>query len=80
MQVTSDFAPGSSQAIQFEDNLDNLLNQGTIANMGITSHTLSTNGGSNNNGGDDDSGLSTRDIIILAVCIPVGVIRTSFFI
>lgn len=73
MQVTSLNPAGSAAAVASQNNLNNLLTSGNIAGMTVSSFTLSTNGGTN--GGDDDgSGLSTTTIIILAVCIPGGVL------
>jgi hypothetical protein len=78
MAVTSPNPPGSQGAINAQNNLNNLIQSGSTASgMPITSSTLTTEGGSNDNGG---SGLSTTDIILMAVLIPVGVLRTFIFI
>jgi hypothetical protein len=63
----------SNSASNQGSNLGNTLhNGGTIAGMTIQSVQIVTNG-ANNNG---NSGLSQQTIIILAVVIPVGVVRT----
>jgi hypothetical protein len=72
MSVTSFASPGSSDAINNQNNMNNLLNSGNINNMQVSTTSLSTVGGSNT----VDSGLSQTTIIILAVVIPVGVLRT----
>jgi len=73
MQITSFSPAGSSAATTNQNNLNNLLASGNIGNMPVSSFTLTTNGGTNSN---TDSGLSTTTIIILAVCIPGGILRT----
>ena len=73
MAISSPNAPGSQGAIDAQNNLNNLIQGGqTVAGMPIPSSTLTAVGGSNANNG----GLSTEDIIIMAVLIPVGVLRT----
>lgn len=77
MLVNSNSAPGSSGATDSLNNLNNLLKNGSsIANMGITSTTITTNGDTSDNSG----GLSTTTIIILATVIPIGVLCTYQFI
>lgn len=74
MQVNSPSSSGSNAATTAQNNLNNLLVQGAnVANMGITSSSVTTDDSSPS---DDDGGLSTRTIIILAVVIPVGILRT----
>lgn len=78
MAVSSPSAAGSQNAIDAQNNLNNLIQNGqTIDNMPITASTITPQGGSNDNG---DNGLSTTDIILMAVLIPVGVIRKYLFI
>jgi len=73
MQVSSDAVAGSNSAITSQNNLNTILTSGTtIANMGITSSSITTNGGTNDNGSSGSSGLSTTTIIILATVIPIG--------
>lgn len=72
MLVNSDSAPGSVGATNSLNNLNNLLKSGgSIANMGVTSSTVSTNGDTSDN---SSGGLSTTTIIILATVIPIGVL------
>lgn len=75
--ITSFNAPGSTQAVADQNNLNNLINSGTVNNMPVSSAALTTAGGSNDN---SSSGLSTTTIILLAVLIPVGVLCTFLFI
>ena len=79
MQITSFSAPGSATAIANQNNLNNLLASGNIAGMPVSSFTLTTNGGTNTPTDTGSSGLSTTTIIILAVCIPGGVLCTLLF-
>jgi len=79
MAITSPNPPGSQGAINAQNNLNNLIQQGsTVNNMLITSSSVTPQGGSNNP--DNSGGLSTTDIILMAVLIPVGVLRTYKFI
>jgi hypothetical protein len=75
LQITSFSPAGSAAATANQNSLNNLLTSGNIAGMPVTSFTLSTNGGTNTPD-SGSSGLSTTTIIILAVCIPGGVLRT----
>lgn len=75
MLVNSDSAPGSVGATNALNNLNSVLKAGgSIANMGVASSTITTNGDNSDNSG---GGLSTTTIIILAVVIPVGVLCNS---
>ncbi len=59
MQISSNSAAGSSAAISAEDNLKNLLAQGnTVANMQISSSSITTNGGSNHDKNNSRSEIS----------------------
>ena len=78
MAITSNDAAGSNGAVTAQNNIENLVNSGSISGMSVTSRTLTTDGGSNDV--DDSSGLSKTTIILLAVLIPVGVLRTNFVI
>ena len=79
MQVNAPGGQNSNAATTAQNNLNSLLSQGnTIANMGVTASSITTAGGSSSD--DDNSGLSTQTIIILAVVIPVGTLRTYLFI
>lgn len=79
LQASTTDAPGSQGAIDQENNLNTLLSSSNgVGGMSVSSSSVTTNGGSNNNGGD--SGLSRTTIIILAVCIPCGVLCTYFMI
>jgi hypothetical protein len=80
LQVSSFTAPGSTQSVQAQNNLNQLLNNGSIAGMLVTSFSLATVGGSNSNGSSSGPGLPQTTIIILAVVIPLGVVRTHSFI
>lgn len=56
MAVSSPAAAGSQAAVNAQNNLNGLIQNGqTVANMPITSSTLTTQGGSNNNN-DSNSG------------------------
>ena len=70
MQVASLVAPGSVGAVNAQNSLTSLLSSSTLGGMSVTSATVTTDGGSN----DQDGGLSQTTIIILAVCIPVGIL------
>ena len=74
LQVSSFSTPGSTPAIQEQNDLNTLINSGSIANMPLSSSALSTEGGSNDIPTEDDDGLSTTTVIILATVIPLGAI------
>ena len=77
MAISSPNAPGSQAAITAQNNIQNLIQNGTtIDNMPITSSSLTTQGGSNDNNNGGGGGLSTTAIILMAVLIPLGVIST----
>jgi len=77
MAVSSPNAAGSNAAVTAQNNIQNAISSGqSFGNMTVTTSTVTTQGGSN----DSSSGLSTTAIILLAVLIPVGVIRTYLFI
>ena len=80
VQASTTNAPNSQAAINQQNALTNAANSGSLGGMAVSSSSVTTNGGSNNSGSDDDSGLSRTTIIILAVCIPCGVLRKSVFI
>lgn len=69
MQINSPFAPNSNDANTVQNNINGVLQQGSIASMPIISSSVNTIGND-----DDDSGLSKTTIIILATVIPIGVL------
>ena len=76
LQASTTNTPNSQAAINQQNALTNAANSGSLGGMTVTSSSVTTNGGSNSSGSDDDdSGLSRTTIIILAVCIPCGVLR-----
>lgn len=75
MQINSPYSANSNEAKTAEDNLNGILQKGSIANMPILSHNVNTIGGEEDNGG-----LSKTTIIILATVIPIGVLCTLLFI
>lgn len=75
MQVASLEAPGSVGAVNAQNSLTSLLSSSTLGGMSVKSATITTEGGSNESGG-----LSQTTIIILAVCIPVGILSTYYVI
>ena len=77
MDISSNNPSGSNEANTIQNNINNLLATGTIANMQVTSFTVATDGATNN---DDDGGLSRTTIIILATVIPIGTLRKHLFI
>lgn len=80
MAITSFNPPGSQNAINAQNNLQTVVANGTSASgMPITASSVTTAGGSNGGGDSGSSGLSTTDIILMAVLIPVGVLRTNVF-
>ena len=90
LSVTSFTAAGTNASIQSENNIAQLFSNQNLANMPVTSSSVTTRGGSNGNDnnnnnnnnssgdGSGGSGLSTTAIIILAVVIPISVIRIPF--
>lgn len=77
MAVSSPNAAGSNAAITAQQNIQNVVNTGqAFGAMTVSSSSVTTQGGNN----DESSGLSTTAIILLAVLIPVGVIRKNRFI
>jgi hypothetical protein len=78
MLVSTENSPGSSQAIDQQNNLQTTLSK-SVAGMPVVSNSVTTNGGSNNNS-DNNSGLSETTIIILATVIPVGTLRIFYVI
>ena len=91
LSVTSFTAAGTNASIQSENNIAQLFANQNLANMPVTSSSVTTRGGSNgndnnnnnnnnnnaNNGDGSGSGLSTTAIIILAVVIPISIIRIT---
>ena len=75
-RITSNFPPGSSNAINSQNSINSLLSSGNVGNMAVASFSVTTNGGSNDNGNNGGGGLSTTTIIILATVIPIGTLRT----
>lgn len=90
LSVTSFTAAGTNASIQSQNNIAQLFANQNLANMPVTSSSVTTRGGSNGNdnnnnnnnnnssGDGSGSGLSTTAIIILAVVIPISVIRIPF--
>lgn len=74
-RITSNFPPGSSNAVNAQNSINNLLSSGTVGNMAVSTFSITTNGGSNDNGDNNGGGLSTTTIIILATVIPIGTLR-----
>lgn len=83
LAITSYSNPGSAGAITSENNLNSLLQTGSLGNMNLNSFSLATVGGDNNitnssspspSPSSEESGLSTGTILILAIVIPVGTI------
>ena len=79
IQIDSVAAAGTQASINEENAIRGALSSNSIANMQVSSSTVTTNGGSNSGSGDDDTGLSRTTIIILAVCIPCGVLSKFAF-
>jgi len=72
LQASTNFAPGSSGAVTQQNNLNNLFgNSNGVAGMPVSTFSVNTNGGSNGGSG----GIDSTTVTILAVCIPVGVVR-----
>ena len=75
--VNANYAPSSNQASTVNQNINNLFTSNNVAGMAVTSYSVTTNGGSIP---VPSGGLPTSTIIILAVCIPVGTLRTFLII
>lgn len=77
-QIITDANSGSNLADQQFTALQQLTESGSsIAGMNVESSQLSVNGGT---AVPDETGSSTNLGLILGICIPVGVLRTYFFI
>jgi hypothetical protein len=75
MAVTSTAASGSNDATTIENNIKTAVGAGaTFGDLTVSTSSVTPEGGSTDD--DSHSGLSTTAIILMAVLIPVGVLRT----
>ena len=78
-QVSTTASPASSEAVAQQNALTNALSSNNIiANMRISSSSITTNGGSNDI--DNNDGLSQATIIILATVIPIATLCNNLLI
>ena len=75
--VSSSFLSASTLAATQQNNISSLLQNGTVGGMSIATSTLLINGASTSSNSDTYGTISTRDIIILSVLIPLGCICTN---
>lgn len=67
--INSQYTPASNEAVSQQESLQKALT-GSVANMPISSTSITTNGGSNVPA--DDTSDDNTLIIVLAIVIPVG--------